>query len=195
MQKVVAERTHHFTVALEDVYQLHNTSAVVRSCDVFGIQGVHIIQQENRGLDKKIAMGAQKWVDISRHYTAKECVQHLRDQGYCIVATSPRNDAVPLQEFDVSQRSAFFFGAEKEGLSDVVLRHADLSITIPMYGFTESLNVSVAAAIILQHITYRLRESGVKWRLRPDEQLEKRLAWVKRSIRSVDSLLARYGNP
>ncbi len=107
---VLSQRTKHFTVAIEDVYQLHNTSAVIRSCDVFGIQDVHIIEEHNsKRIDKEIAMGSQKWVDLYRYNTSKECIDFLKLNKYQIVATTPHNADCSLQDFDISKRSCFFF--------------------------------------------------------------------------------------
>lgn len=115
--KVLEERTKHFTVATEDVYQLHNTSAVIRSCDVFGIQEVHIVEERNsKRIDREIAMGAQKWVDLNRFHSVKTCIQDLKQKGYQIVATSPHANNCLLHEFDVTKKSCFFFGRETEGL-------------------------------------------------------------------------------
>ncbi|MBD0833163.1 TrmH family RNA methyltransferase [Aestuariibaculum sediminum] len=192
-RQVLAQRTKHFTVATEDVYQLHNTSAVIRSCDVFGIQEVHIVEERNsKRIDREIAMGAQKWVDLNRYHTVKDCIGSLKQSGYQIVATSPHASDCNLQDFDVSKKSCFFFGRETEGLSDEVLNAADCYLKIPMYGFTESLNISVSAAIILQQVTYNLKQSDLNWRLTPEEQLEKRLDWVKKTIKSYDDIVAHY---
>lgn len=191
--KVLAERTRHFTVAVEDVYQLHNTSAVLRSCDVFGLQDVHVIEERlGKKMDREIAMGAQKWVDIHRYNDTKSCIARLRKEGYRIVATTPHTDSQYLHEFDVTQKAAFFFGKEREGLSEEVLSEADEFLKIPMVGFTESLNISVSAAITIQHATTQLRNSPISWRLTAEEILEKRLDWCKKSIRSIDDILSRY---
>jgi tRNA (guanosine-2'-O-)-methyltransferase len=191
--KVLAERTRHFTVAVEDVYQLHNTSAVLRSCDVFGLQDVHVIEERlGKKMDREIAMGAQKWVDIHRYNDTKSCIARLRNEGYRIVATTPHTDSQYLHEFDVTQKAAFFFGKEREGLSEEVLSEADEFLKIPMVGFTESLNISVSAAITIQHATTQLRNSPISWRLTAEEILEKRLDWCKKSIRSIDDILSRY---
>ncbi len=192
-QKVLNERTNHFTVAIEDVYQLHNTSAVIRSCDVFGIQNVHVIEEVNvKRIDREIAMGAQKWVDISRHSSTTSCLKKLKNKGYQIVATTPHNDSKVLQEFDVTKPSAFFFGREQQGLSDMVLEAADTMLHIPMVGFTESLNISVSAAIILQHVTSELRKSDIRWQLSEEEKLQKRMEWAKKAIKSHEHIIARY---
>lgn len=192
-EKVLAQRTKHFTVATEDVYQLHNTSAVIRSCDVFGIQEVNIVEERNsKRIDREIAMGAQKWVDLNRFHTVKDCIANLKANGYQIVATTPHTNDCELHEFDVTKKSCFFFGRETEGLSDDVLNAADCYLKIPMVGFTESLNISVSAAIILQHVTTKLRQSNLNWKLTENEVIEKRLDWVKKTIKSYDDIVARY---
>lgn len=193
IDEVLALRTLHFTVVNEDVYQAHNTSAVIRSCEVFGIQQAHIIEKRfAKRLDKNIAMGAQKWVDVFRYDSTTTCIETLREKGYRIVATSPHTSANQLKDFDISRPAAFFFGTEKEGLSDLVLEEADDFIQIPMVGFTESLNISVAAAIILQNVTSRLRQSDITWQLPESAVEEKRLDWAKKSVRSLDAVLSRF---
>jgi tRNA (guanosine-2'-O-)-methyltransferase len=97
-----------------------------------------------------------------------------------------------LHEFDVTKKSALFFGTEKEGLSEEVMNQADGYLKIPMVGFTESLNISVSAAIIIQDITTRLRQSDVNWKLSAEEVLEKRLAWAKNSIKDIKRIEERY---
>lgn len=191
--KVLAQRSRHFTVATEDVYQLHNTSAVIRSCDVFGVQDIHIVEEVNtKKIDREIAMGAQKWVDIHRHHSVKACLAQLKQTGYQIVATSPHANDCELSDFDISKKSCFFFGRETDGLSDEVLSQADAFLKIPMVGFTESLNISVSAAIILQYTTNALRKSNINWQLTPNELLEKRWDWTKKTIKSFDEILSRY---
>ena len=194
-QSVLSQRTKHFTVAIEDVYQLHNTSAVMRSCDVFGIQEVNIIEEINtKRIDCEIAMGAQKWVDINRYNSVNDCIKDLKQKGYQIVATTPHANNCDLHDFDVTKKSSFFFGRETEGLSDAVLNNADRFIKIPMVGFTESLNISVSAAIILQYATKKLKQSHINWQLSESELLEKRLDWCKKTIKSYQKIVDRYYN-
>jgi tRNA/rRNA methyltransferase len=191
--QVISARTNHFTVAMEDVFQMHNTSAVVRTCEVFGIQQAHSIEGRfGKRLDAKIAMGAQKWVDVFRYNDTQSCIDTLRAQGYQIVATTPHKDAYFLNDFDISKKSAFFFGTEKEGLSQQVLSQADTYLKIPMVGFTESLNISVAVAIVLQQLTDKLRRSQVTWQLTDEERLSTLINWTKKSIRNVKDVLKRY---
>ena len=190
--KVLDQRTRHFTVVTEDVYQMHNTSAVMRSCDVFGIQDLHVIEARfSKRVDKEIAMGAQKWVDIHRHSNAEDCLQQLRASGYQIVATTP-HQGVPLDEFDVTKKSALLFGTEKKGLSPELLAQADVALTIPMYGFTESLNISVSAAIILNELVGRMRREGTDWKLRDEERYALECAWTVASIKDAPRIIERY---
>lgn len=193
LEQILSNRTRHFTVAVEDVFQMHNTSAVVRSCEVFGLQDVHLIEQRfGKRLDEKIAMGAQKWVDTFRYQNTHSCIKHLKEKGYQIVATTPHHRAVSLEDFDISVKSAFFFGTEKEGLSDEVLTQADTFLTIPMVGFTESLNISVSVAIIIQQLMQRLRASDISWKISDDQMQQIRIDWALKSIRSPKDIVRRY---
>lgn len=192
-QKVLSERTRHFTVVTEDVYQLHNTSAVMRTCDVFGIQDLYVVEEKvSKRIDKEIAMGAQKWVDFKRYHSIKDCIQNLKNSGYQIIATTPHDNSTLLHEFDVSKKSAFFFGKESDGLSDTVMNAADGFLKIPMYGFTESLNISVSAAIILQSVVAKMKQSDVKWQLSEEEKFEIEMQWLQKTIKASEEIIARF---
>lgn len=191
--KVLENRTNHFTIAVEDVFQMHNTSAVMRSCEVFGVQELHVIEQRfGKRIDKEIAMGAQKWVDIHKYDSVSNCISNLKHKGYQIIATTPHENDCLLEDFDISKPSALFFGTERDGLSEEILQKADGFLKIPMVGFTESLNISVSAAIIIQNLTNRLRNSSIPWQLTEDEILEKRLSWARNSIKDIKRIEARY---
>ena len=191
--KVLQNRTKHFTIAIEDVFQMHNASAVMRSCEVFGIQELHVIEERyGKSIDKEIAMGAQKWVDIHTYDNVSNCVATLKSKGYQIIATTPHENDCLLDDFDISKPSALFFGTERDGLSQEILQQADGFLKIPMVGFTESLNISVSAAIIIQNIMNRLRHSSLDWQLSETEILEKRLAWAKNSIKDIRRIEQRY---
>jgi len=191
--KVLENRTKHFTVAVEDVFQMHNTSAVMRSCEVFGIQELNVIEQRfGKRIDKEIALGAQKWVDINRFDSVSGCLSDLKSKGYQIIATTPHENDCMLEDFDITKPSALFFGTEKEGLSKEIMDNADGFLKIPMVGFTESLNISVSAAIVIQSLTNRLRRSDIDWKLSEEEILVKRLDWAKNSIKDIKRIEARY---
>ena len=191
--KVIDQRTNHFTVATEDVYQLHNTSAVIRSCDVFGVQNIHVVEERNRKkIDREIAMGAQKWVSLNRHHSSSECIAHLKKSGYQIVATIPHGEAVNLSEFDISKPSAIFFGTERDGLSAEVISEADVFLKIPMMGFSDSLNISVSAAIILQDLTQKLKQSEINWKLTDSEKNEIKIDWLSKTFKNLPELIQRF---
>ncbi len=192
-EKILSERTTHFTIVAEDVYQIHNTSAVMRSCDAFGIQNLHLVEERNgKSIDKEIAMGSQKWVTLHRYNSMDTCMETLRARGYQIVATSPHAEASELHEFDYTKKSALFFGTEKDGLTEEVLSQADAFIKVPMYGFTESLNISVSAAIIMQHLVTKMKLSDLDWHLSEDEILELELQWAKNTIKAHKKIVDRF---
>lgn len=194
---VLGQRTRHFTVVLENIYQQHNSSAVVRSCDIFGVQDLHVIENTySSKVSRHVAKGSQKWLTFRRYKkdtnNTVECFQKLREDGYQIIATTPHNDSCMLHDFDISKKSAFVFGVEKEGVSDYVMENADGFLKIPMVGFTESLNISVAAAIILENLTTRLRRSQLDWKLSEEEVLELYIEWVQKSIKNVDKITEHF---
>ncbi len=190
---VLSKRTRFLTVAIEDVYQLHNTSAVIRSCDAFGVQDVHVVENRfGKRLDKNIAMGAEQWVDVHRYKTINDCITTLKTSGYQIIATTPHNNSNFIEDFKVHSKTALFFGTEREGLSNAVLEQADGFLKIPMVGFSESLNISVSVAIIIQQLCNELRKSDLPWQLSDIEILEKKLDWTKKSIKDIKGIIGRY---
>lgn len=195
--KVLEQRTRHFTVVLEDTYQPHNTSAVVRSCDIFGVQDIYTIEQKFISkVSKHVARGSQKWLTFHRKKfdgeTTEDCFKELKEKGYQIIGTTPHTDSCILPDFDISKKTAFVFGAEKEGISDYVKENADGFLKVPMVGFTESLNISVAVAIILQDVTTRLRKSDIDWKLSTVEKQELYAEWIQKTLKNLDKLTEYY---
>ncbi|MDO3694428.1 RNA methyltransferase [Wenyingzhuangia sp. chi5] len=196
-RQVLKNRTRHFAVVLEDLYQKHNWSAVVRSCDVFGVQDIYTIENKYSAyISNGVGKGAQKWVDFHRFKTrennTQDCVDELKAKGYQIIVTTPHEDSSFVSDFDITKKSAFVFGVEGAGASDLVMSQADGYLKIPMYGFTESLNVSVAAAITLQNTTDRLHKSTIDWQLTDDEKEELYLSWLEKSIGSIKPIKERF---
>ena len=195
---VLRQRTRHFTIVLENIYQQHNTSAVVRSCDIFGIQDLHVIENTYASkVSRHVARGAQKWLTFHRYNTnannTVSCFQRLRKDRYQIIATTPNHhNSCSLHDFDFTKKSAFVFGAEKKGVSDSVMEYAYGFLKIPMVGFTESLNISVAAAIILESVTTRLRNSKLDWKLSDEEMMSLYQEWIEKSIKNVDNIKEYY---
>ena len=196
-RNILQDRTRHFTVVLEDIYQQHNASAVIRSCDIFGIQDIHVIENKYKSkVSRHIAKGSQKWLSFHNYKedtnNTLECLNTLKSKGYQIIATSPHNNSSILHDFDISKKSAFVFGVEKTGVSDLVINNADGILKIPMVGFTESLNISVAAAIILQEVTTKMRNSTISWQLSDDEKNRLYYEWVKKTIKNVHKIEEHY---
>ncbi len=198
MDEVLNDRTQYITLVLEDIFQSQNASAVLRSCDCFGIQEVHVIENDNSyKINPDVSMGADKWLNL--HYynkkqnNTKECIKHLREKGYRIVATTPHTGDVELQNFDLSNgKTALLFGSEKPGLSSEILEQADEYLRIPMYGFTESFNISVSAAIVLHHLVETLHKSDIDWRLDNETYQHLRLDWIKKSLKRPDLLIKEF---
>jgi tRNA (guanosine-2'-O-)-methyltransferase len=151
-----------------------------------------IEQKFGKRIDTEIAMGAQKWVDVFRYNSVQSCMDEMRAKGYQIIATTPHDDSCLLHEFDITKPVALFFGTERDGLSQEVLDQADGFLKIPMVGYTESLNISVSAAIIIQDITNRLRQSAINWHLTEEEIWEKRLDWTRKSIKDIEFIERKY---
>ena len=187
-EELIQKRTTYLTVVLENIYQPLNASAVLRSCDCFGIQDVHVIENYNEFKpDREVAMGASNWLTVNRYdkneNNTLDCIQSLKNKGYRIVATSPHNSQTDLINFNLSKgKTALFFGTELEGLSDVVLENADEHLHIPMYGFTESFNLSVSAAICLYEMRMKMEKENIKWHMTEDEKNQVLLNWLRYSI-------------
>lgn len=194
---ILKQRTRHFTVILEDLFQKHNTSAIVRSCDIFGVQDVHIIENKyNSYMSNQVGKGSQKWIDFHRYnekqINTQDCIDAIKKEGYQLIATTPHNESCLVQDFDITKKAAFVFGVEKEGVSNTMMEQADGFLKIPMVGFTESLNVSVAAAITLQSVTDKLRRSDIQWQLSEEEQFFKKIEWMEKTIKSITKIKERY---
>ena len=183
-------RTRHIAVVLEDIYQSHNASAVLRSCDCFGVQDVHVIEANNPfNPAGDVAVGSSKWVDYYPYHDTPSAYQRLREMGYKIVATTPHTNDTLITDLDISQPIALVFGTELTGLTPQAIDLADSYVKIPMYGFTESFNISVSAALSLFSITERLRRSNIPWQLSDEQVLDLKLHWCTQAIRDGEKVL------
>lgn len=178
-------RTRHISVLIEDIYQPHNASAVLRSCDCFGVQDVHVVERHNRfNPAGDVAVGSSKWVDYYKYGSISDAVKHLRGKGYRIVATLPHENDTLIADLDISRPTVLMFGTELTGLTQEAIDLADSYVKIPMYGFTESFNISVSAALCLYSVTERMRkDEGIDWRLTEEEQLTLQLEWAVQTIK------------
>ncbi len=193
----LAWRTRYITLALEDIYQSHNASAVLRTCDCFGIQDVHIIENQNKyEVNPDVALGASKWLTLHRYDAPGDntvaCLNRLKQQGYRIYATSPHLDEVTPATIPLDKKIALVFGTELKGLTPVAMGMADGFVKIPMFGFTESLNISVSAAIFIQNIASRVHGSDHPWRLSAAERSDVLFNWLQNSIKKSDLLITDF---
>lgn len=169
--KILAARTYHITLVLEDLFHEHHVATMIRTAECFGIQDAHLIKVRHQiPLFNSISKGAQQWVSIHEYSSSKACLSALKSQGYKIVATVPDNNALALHELPLEHKIALCFGTERQGLTADVLEQADYRITIPMKGFTQSFNVAQSASIIMYDVIRRLEQSSINWTASNEEQ-------------------------
>lgn len=181
--EVLVNRTRFLTVVLEDLFQPHNASAVLRSCDCFGIQDIHIIEKANRyRVNPDIALGSTQWLSRYKYDNTKACYDHLKSKGYRIAAMTLDDESISLEEVNLNQKTALCFGTEETGLTDTAIDLADIKIKIPMFGFTQSFNISVSAAISLYALTLKLHQSKYDWQLSDAEKETLKIEWLVNSI-------------
>ncbi|MBW6535450.1 MAG: RNA methyltransferase [Mariniphaga sp.] len=198
-EKVLENRTTYITLVLEDIFQPQNASAVLRTCDCFGIQHIHIIENRNEfTVDREVAMGASKWLSLHKYnqkeQNSLEAIKKIKKMGYRIVATSPHINDQLLPEFDLTQgKAAIVFGSELPGISETIMNEADEFLKIPMYGFTESFNISVSAAIVLYQLSQKLRnQPEINWKLSEEESNEIELAWLRATIKRSSAIEKKF---
>lgn len=193
-EKIIQDRTNHITVVLENIFQPHNSAAVLRSCDCFGVQDVHIIENSNSYQpNKEIDMGSSKWLNIIKHNEQEEntltCINGLKEKGYRIIATTPHENDQLIEDLPIDKPTALLFGTEASGLTDIALENADGFVKLPMYGFTESYNISVCVALALFNLTERMRkDENINWKLSEEKQLAIKLEWVKKVVKHSEKV-------
>ena len=197
LHDVLEERTNHMTLVLEDVYQTHNFSAVLRSADIFGIQTTNFIENRNKyKISEDVSMGSTQWLTLNRYQkfenNTQACLSDLKNQGYKIVATSLHKNSVSLDELDISKPFALVFGTELTGITKDVEDAADEFVKLPMYGFTESFNISVCAALCMYHLSSRIRKEVPNYRLKEEEKRDIYIEWLKASIRKHDLIIKEF---
>ena len=191
IDNVLAERTRHVTVVLEDIYHAQNASAVMRTCDCFGIQDLYITQRlHDYEVNPNVVRGASKWVSLHKYEreesSTQKCFRDLREKNYRIVGTTPSKEAASIHELNLTEKTAIVFGTELDGLTGYAREEVDELVHIPMYGFTESFNISVSAALILQEIVSRLKKSDIVWQLTNEEKEELKFEWYSRIVKRSD---------
>ena len=199
IQDIARKRTRHFSIVVENLFQTHNMSAILRTAECLGVQDVHIIEHDfEYEISSQVALGSQKWLSIYRYNNLENntisCLQSLKEKGYKIIATLPCEENYLLDDISIETKSAFLFGTELNGLTQEAIAMADEFVKIPMYGFTESYNVSVSVGLTMMNVNERLRKSLINWALSDDEVLDLELDWLKKSIKDSDNILKRFQN-
>ncbi|HET6567587.1 MAG TPA: RNA methyltransferase [Rhodothermales bacterium] len=192
--EVLSGRTYGVVPVLESPANTGNVSAVMRTAEGLGYQGFHVVA--NTAVYKhseRTARGADKWLDVRRWTSPEDCAAYLREQGYRIVATH-LEAAIPIEEIDFTRKTAVVFGNEKEGVSPEMLALADERIVVPMSGFVQSFNISVAAAVVLYHAYRdRMARRGHHGDLTDAECEALRALFYLRSVTSAERILERIG--
>ncbi|QUG73382.1 RNA methyltransferase [Borreliella afzelii] len=185
IEEVLSRRTNYLTFVLEDIVQSHNASATIRTGEILGLSDIYVIDKNNKyTLNPDITLGSSQWINLNKYKNAKFAIDRLKSDGYSIVATSLSEQSVNLENFSINNKMAVFFGTELTGLSSEVLEAADLCVKIPMYGFTQSYNISVAVAIVMYSLLIRLRESGVDYLLNEVEKSNLRLKYYRQVVKN-----------
>ncbi len=189
---IAADRTRYVTVVMENIRKDHNASAVMRTCDCFGIQDLHTIEKDvEYVIRREIAKGAGNWIDLHSHsegdYPEVKCLEQLKESGYRIVSTTPHTEKT-VEDIPLDKPIALVFGTEIHGISEKVQELSDYQVRIPMYGFTESFNVSVSAALSLSAIRRRLENSDLTWKLSHDEQVALKIQWCTKIVRDGEAV-------
>lgn len=185
IDEVLKDRTDHLCLVLENIYQPQNASATLRTSEILGVQNIHVIEAGNAYKpNRDIALGSSKWVNINRYTGTKECLASLKADGYRIIATTPHKESDSPETLDLNSRTALVFGTELEGISDTAINEADGFLRLPMYGFTESYNLSVSVAMTFYTLVSRLHQSDIKWQLDDQRKEQLRLQWYKKIVKN-----------
>ncbi|MCZ2085730.1 MULTISPECIES: RNA methyltransferase [unclassified Kaistella] len=178
---------------IEDVYQFRNAAAIVRSVEACGFHKIVAMESENQfNPNLRVTKGAETWVDVERLPHSLDSIKQIKNRGYKIVAVSPEKNATLLSDFQMTEPVALVFGTEAEGVTDEILDFSDETLAIPMYGFTRSFNVSVAAAICVYDLKQKLMRSNLDYKLSEEKLWEMKVRWAVNSLQSGEQILAKY---
>lgn len=198
IEAVLAERTYTVAPVVEGLINTGNVSAVMRTAEALGFQAFHIITHEDHDegvrykTSERTTQGADKWLDVWRWPSPQDCVKHLKAQGCEVVVTHLDARAVPISEIDFTRQTALVFGNERDGTSEAMLALADRTCVVPMAGFTQSFNISVAAAVCLYHAHRdRLARQGFHGDLTEAQREMLRAVFFLKSVRSARQILER----
>lgn len=178
---------------MEDIFQFRNAAAIVRSVEACGFHKIVAMESENEfNPNLRVTKGAETWVEVEKMPHQLESLKKIKEKGYKILAVSPEKNAIMLPDYDLKEPVALVFGTEKEGVTEEILDFADETVAIPMYGFTKSFNVSVAAAICFYDLKQKLVKSDLDYKLSNEKLWELKVRWAKNSIKSGEEILQKY---
>lgn len=190
MEKVLSQRTRFITVVLEDIFKPHNASAVIRTCDCFGLQDIHVIEKTNQyKINPYVTRGASQWVDLHKYFrqdgsSVDACFGALKSKGYKIYGTSPAPTSISIYDLEPSEKLALVFGNEHEGISEEVKQKSDGLVHIPMLGFTDSFNISVSASVFLYDLIKKARAyQHPDFYLSEEEKNLLRMKWYREIVK------------
>lgn len=178
---------------IEDVFQFRNAAAIVRSVEACGFHKIIAMESEHEfNPNLRVTKGAETWVEVEKLPHNMDSLREIKNRGYKILAVSPENNATMLSDYDLKEPVALVFGTEAAGVSEEILDFADETLAIPMYGFTQSFNVSVAAAICVYELKQKLLRSNLDYKLSEEKLWEMKVRWAMNSIKSGEQILAKY---
>lgn len=192
IEQVVKGRTDHFVSVLENIYDRGNISAVIRSAEAFGFHNIHLIEtvEQKFKAANRVTKGTDKWVHIQKWQSAKEAISHLKGQGFQVLATRLDAQASSIYQVDFSRPTAIVFGNERDGVSEEVIKNADGTVIIPMQGFAQSFNISVAASLVFQFAYLdRVQRIGKNGDLSEEEQKGLIAEYLKRTVYAAEKIL------
>ncbi|WP_262151646.1 TrmH family RNA methyltransferase [Chryseobacterium foetidum] len=178
---------------IEDIYQFRNAAAIVRSVEACGFHKVVALQEDNNfEPNLRVTKGADTWVEVERLPRNMESFQNIKDRGYKMVAVSLEKNAKFLPEYEITEPIALVFGTEMQGVTEEILDFADETLAIPMYGFTRSFNVSVAASICMYELKQKLIKSDIDYKLDEEKLLQMKIRWAVNSIKSGQQIYDKF---
>jgi tRNA (guanosine-2'-O-)-methyltransferase len=198
IEQISANRSNYLTIALEDINEPKDASAVIRTCECFGIQEINIIENQNRyKINPDVTMGSSKWTNInhfkkSEQNNSKICLQNLRVKGYKIVGMVNNEIGTPIEKIPLDKKYAFVFADEGKDLSEYVVDNSDFTARVSTYGFTGSFNLSAYVAVVIHNFTTRLNQSQIGWKLNNEEILDLKIKWVKKVLKSSELLEKKF---
>lgn len=197
LDKAISLRTKHICLVLENIRHTQNSSAIIRTAEIMGVQDVHVVRQNYQNdLRRDITKGAEKWMEV-RLYDGEErnielCFNYLKKKKYKIAVTCLDDDSKSIEEIPLIEPLAIVMGEEVSGVSDFAKANADYKIKLPMYGLTESFNIAIAGSLVMHQILTRLRSTDVNYLLNPQQKTELTLDWYKKAIRGGHEIASRF---